>query len=341
MTFTSRLSVVFVVTLAACSSTVSAPDNDAAVDTSSDVTVDALPDAPVDAPLDYCILPNGSRCPRGTSCPAGDGCNTCSCYGPGLTAGCTLIACSPPDAGTRRCTSRTDCRGGEFCNFPSSGCATYGTCQLATPCAESVALCGCDGTTYFACAADRPTRNEGFCGVLDAGPPVCRTSADCTDGRECQFSSPACGGSGVCGYPRDCAFIVEYCGCDGQTFRDCPGGTTSTPYRSVGACGGGEDGGVAPACAAAHIGRDGRSCVGAADEPLDLNCCTWNCDTRTAACEPRPPRCPAGQVNTVAGACWGPCVAPTSCAPMRCASDSGCIAPWRCDATRGLCVYGG
>ena len=341
MTFTSRLSVVFVVTLAACSSTVTAPPNDAAVDTPSDVIVDVPADSPGDAPLDYCILPNGLRCARGSACPAGDGCNTCSCYGPGPIAACTTIGCVPPDAGEpRRCASRSDCRSGEFCGFSTTGCATSGTCQLATPCSEPAAFCGCDGTTYLSCSADRPTRYEGFCPVLDAGgPPVCRTSADCTGGRECQFTFPACGGTGVCGYPRDCAFIVEYCGCDGATFRDCPGGTTSTPYRAVGACGGGEDAGVSPTCIGARLSSDGRSCIGAAGDSVPYDCCTWNCDVRTAGCASRPPACPAGQANTVAGACWGPCVAPTSCAPIRCSSDAGCVSPWRCDPTAGVCVY--
>ncbi len=339
MTLSSRLAVLLVVTLAACSSTVTGPitTNDA----SSDVAVDAPVDVAVDAPLDYCILPDGNRCPRGATCPAGDGCNTCSCYGPGLTAGCTLIGCLPPDAGTR-CRTGADCGRGEFCNFPTTGCAATGTCQPAVPCADPNVFCGCSGSMYLACAADRPTSTPGACERPDAGgPSVCRTSADCTGGAICQYVSPACGGLGVCGFPRDCAFITEYCGCDGQTFRDCPGGITSTPYRFVGPCPGIDDGGVAPACDGAHFGRDGRSCVGLADEPLALDCCTWNCDVRTASCESLPPRCPAGQVNTVTGACWGPCVSPTSCAPMRCAPDSACVAPWRCNPSAGMCVYAG
>lgn len=342
MTLTPRLAALLVVTLAACSSTVTGPaTNDAATDVAADAPIDAPVDVVDDAPLDYCILPDGNRCPRGASCPAGDGCNTCSCYGPGPTAACTLIGCIVPDAGTR-CRTAADCGRGEFCNYPTTGCAAAGTCQAAVPCAEPNEFCGCSGTSYLACAADRPTSTPGACERPDAGPAhACRSSADCTGGSICQYLSPACGGMGICGFPRDCAFITEYCGCDGQTFRDCPGGITSTPYRLVGPCPGVDDGGVAPACNGAHIGRDGRSCVGLADEPLSVDCCTWNCDLRTASCESLPPRCPAGQVNTVAGACWGPCVSPASCAPIRCEPSTGCAAPWRCDPTRGVCVYGG
>ena len=49
----------------------------------------------------------------------------------------------------------------------------------------------------------------------------------------------------------------------------------------------------------------------------------------------------AGWVNTVAGACWGPCVAPTACAPLRCGMGNTCPAPWRCEFATGFCVYGG
>ena len=52
---------------------------------------------------------------------------------------------------------------------------------------------------------------------------------------------------------------------------------------------------------------------------------------RQALCDRIPPTCPAGWTATVAGACYGPCVPATNCAPMRCLGGVGCPSGWRCD----------
>lgn len=329
--------VVFAV-LAGCSSTVTpAPGDGGADGAPQDVTADRAGDAA----MDYCVLPNGGRCPRGSSCPAGDGCNTCSCYGPGPIAACTLIGCVPPDAGARRCTRRADCGSGEFCQFAESSCGGTGTCAAAVPCAETVEYCDCANTSYLACTPDRPTARRGPCETFDAGTPGCRTTADCAGGRLCTYATAGCGIPGTCQFPRDCALITEYCGCDGNTFRDCPGGNTSQPYVSTGACPTATDGGT-PMCAGAAIGPDGRSCLGPDDGSLPLSCCTWNCDVRLSPCDSLPPRCPPGLSNTVATpGCWGPCVPPTACRPMDCAPDNSCVEPWRCDPSTRRCVWAG
>lgn len=262
----TRLAPLLLIALSACSSVVSGGPGDGA----SDAPVDAVIDAP---PVDAgsCALPNGRRCPRGATCPAGDGCNTCFCVGDSDIAGCTLIGCVSPDAGTG----------------------------------------------------------------------ACRDDGDCSEGRACLFSSPGCGVVGTCGSIRDCAFLSEYCGCDGVTFNDCAGGAVGHPYASAGACPS-TDGGTSPSCGGASIGPDGRSCLGPADGPLPVDCCTWNCDMRTSTCSSLPAPCVAGRVPTVVTpGCWGPCVAPTSCREMTCSSDASCVAPWRCDPATNRCVYGG
>ena len=247
-----------------------------------------------------------------------------------------LAACSstvtsvPPDAPSDvSLDSAVD--GGDFCTLPLGGrCPRGATCPAGDGC--NTCACLADGTlarcTLIGCVAP------------DAGPVGCASSADCRDGNLCQFLTPGCAVRGTCGALRDCAFLGDYCGCDGVTFRDCAGGAVASPYVSAGVCPA-DDAGVAPSCAGARIGRDGRSCVGAADEPLALACCTWNCDVRTAACASLPPRCPDGEANTVAGGCWGPCVAPTACATMPCAADNTCVAPWRCAPASGTCVFAG
>lgn len=192
--------------------------------------------------------------------------------------------------------------GGAFCTLPNGGrCARGASCPAG------------DGCNTCACLGDSPTASCTLigCVVPDAGPRACTTSAECVGGETCQFLSPGCGVAGTCGTVRDCAFLGDYCGCDGVTFRDCAGGAVASRYASTGACPGVDAGAGA------------------------------NCDVRTAACDSLPPRCTGGLVNTVAGACWGPCVVPSECAPMRCAADNTCAAPWVCDAAAQRCVYGG
>jgi hypothetical protein len=57
---------------------------------------------------------------------------------------------------------------------------------------------------------------------------------------------------------------------------------------------------------------------------------------RGALCEIVPPPCAAGTVHTVSGACFGPCVPPTQCAPMMCL-DGRCPTGFRCGPS-GQCV---
>lgn len=307
----------FSVTLsAACASTVGGGSPDATpADASTDTALDA----------GSCALPNGGRCPYGASCPAGDGCNTCSCYGGRETATCTAIGCAVPDVVVPRDVA-TDAGS---CALPNGGrCPVGATCPAGDGC--NVCSCYPPGSALAACTLR---------GCIDAGPPGCRSDADCTGGRLCYFEAPGCDRTGVCTYPRDCANIIPYCGCDGETFRDCPGGTSGRPYRTAGECP--VDAGAPGRCAGAHIGRGGQYCAAPDDGPLPLDCCQWNCDTRVGLCDSPPPPCPAGEVNTVSSsACWGPCVPPRACMPVACAADGTCPQGWRCNPADRRCVAG-
>lgn len=212
---------------------------------------------------------------------------------------------------TASCTlpNGTICAAGAQCRF---GC---GTCTC--PPGGGTAQCGglaCADVPPPDIAIDIPTASS------------CASSDDCLGGRVCYFAVGACGARGTCNYARDCASITPYCGCDGETFMDCPGGETTSPASRTGACptpdagpvdAGPVDAGTPDAalCAGASIGPDRRSCLGPADGSLPLWCCTgWDCDQSHAACDSLPPRCAEGEVPTVAGACWGPCVPMANCA---------------------------
>ncbi len=282
-------------------------------------TQDAARDATADA--GGCTLPGGGVCALGATCPAGDGCNTCTCTASGL--GCTLIGCVVPDAGPADAPSPDAAAG---CQLPNGAFCPAGT---TCPAGDGCNVCRCAPTGGTMCTTIG-------CTTPDAGPRPCQSRAQCNPWEDCLFPAPGCEVRGTCGSPRDCAAIVPYCGCNGETFRDCPG-VTSQSYRAVGECPPAVDAGMGGRCDGAHIGRDGRSCVGPADNPLPLDCCTWNCDVRTAPCDSLPPPCAEGLVNTVVG-CWGPCVPPSACMPMPCGEGNTCPSPaWRCNPMTRLC----
>lgn len=116
-----------------------------------------------------CRLRNGEFCPVGQTCPAGDGCNECSCLAEGNLA-CTLLACIDAGTPTISCRSGAECADGQECVFSTSSCGGLGECMEVPPCARPETFCSCEGVTYLACIANRPTRHAGACeGVVDAG----------------------------------------------------------------------------------------------------------------------------------------------------------------------------
>lgn len=295
--------------LGACSAVVT--QGDGGVDAAVALDRPAL-DARTDAPA-VCTLPGGWRCARGEVCPSPDGCNSCQCGFDGNVQ-CTLRACV--DAGRPGCALPD----GQFCPRGQS-------CPLPDGC--NSCFCGSDGV--LACT-----------GVVcvDAGRPGCASDVDCDrNTEECVFTVGSCGERGRCVPQSDCANIAPFCGCDGSTFMGCPG-RPGRPARREGACEISDAGVPADAdCTGAHIGRGGGYCSAPDDGALPVECCTgWNCDTNMALCDSLPPRCPAGLANTVGGGCWGPCVPPTHCAPLRCLGATQCPAGWRCDDANN-CIF--
>jgi hypothetical protein len=201
-----------------------------------------------------------------------------------------------------------------------------------------------DGRNTFSCYGPGP---YATCTTIGCVPPgQCRSNSDCTGGSRCNFNSAGCGVRfGTCGPVRDCAEITEYCGCDGTTFRDCPGGITSQQYTSTGPCAPSTDGGTSPdagssmLCAGAHTSRDGGACLGPADNPLPLECCSWNCNLNNATCDSLLPLCEAGLVPSVVNSCWGPCVPARACSPIPCESTMACPPSWVCNAKTRTCAY--
>jgi hypothetical protein len=113
----------------------------------------------------------------------------------------------------------------------------------------------------------------------------------------------SCGGDWTCDTGVACtALAVAYCGCDGRTFS----GTSCAPraYLYIGTC----ESGV-------------------------------SCDTSKVLCRVAPPTCPAGQVPSVTGSCFGPCVPIESCtctASQSCPSVGG--GTTTCDAQTQKCT---
>lgn len=63
-----------------------------------------------------------------------------------------------------------------------------------------------------------------------------------------------------------------------------------------------------------------------------------SCDPRKALCRSLPPTCAAGQVPSIDGSCWGPCVPIATCT---CTSAADCpdANQYTCHLSRGVCDY--
>jgi hypothetical protein len=247
------------------------------------------------------------------------------------------VSSSVPDASTDTALPRDTPPSPDVVpTLDGGGCVLLngGRCALGATCPAG------DGCNVCLCTAQGTMCTTRGCMPPDAGPSGCRSRADCPSSQDCHFAAPGCGVMGTCASPRDCARVESYCGCDGTTFQDCPGGATQ-PFRAPGECPAVRDGGTPDRCAGASIARDGRSCAGPADNPLPLSCCRWVCDLAVASCESLPPRCPSGEVNTVVGGCWGPCVPPSACMPFSCRDGNTCPASFRCNTADRRCVYAG
>lgn len=143
-----------------------------------------------------------------------------------------------------------------------------------------------------------PTRDAGIDSSVMTG--ACHTVA-CAG--TCSGTPLGCSGAWTCDtQPRPCTSdLAQFCGCDGRTFT----GSGSCPTRA--------------------FAYRGPCMMGA------------SCDPREVLCRLAPPTCPAGQVPSVAGTCWGPCVPVDEC---RCAVAAACPEPtkYTCQVGRGRCA---
>lgn len=115
-----------------------------------------------------------------------------------------------------------------------------------------------------------------------------------------------------CQQSGDCVLIDDCCECDAKhvdepvdrCMIDCPGTKCGLQLKT----------GIEVAC------RSGVC------EFAEVQC------TGQVACDALPPTCPEGTVNSIAGACWGPCVEPRYCAEGSCdpQDPASCGAGWTC-----------
>jgi hypothetical protein len=141
-----------------------------------------------------------------------------------------------------------------------------------------------------------------------------RGLAPCAAGQFCNFPRGAhCGDAdspGTCmPVPSICPDIyAPVCGCDGQTYAsECTANAAGVSSRSDGECGASAD----------------------ASTPSD-------CDPRKILCRAAPPACPDGQVPSVSGSCYGPCIPVESCtcnAPEACPNSD----KYTCHMSAGHC----
>lgn len=174
------------------------------------------------------------------------------------------------------------CDSSEFCDYPDGAfCGAADETGICTP--RPVA---CDAVLDPVCACDGMTYPNA-CEANAAGHDV-SSRGECAGTTGCEGCAGACVGAS-CDGPWMCEMrpctrdIAAWCGCDGRTFFS-SSTCPSAPWQYMGKC-------------------------------------AVSCDARRVACLALPPTCPPGEVPSVEGACWGPCVPLREC---RCDSDGAC-----------------
>lgn len=160
---------------------------------------------------------------------------------------------------------------------------------------------------------------------VDSGPPSCTAATPCGPGSSC-FGPPGCSTPWTCQPQRGCtADVSPFCSCAGVTVygsSSCP----PEPYQHTGPC---EMLDAGNECVGAFLTPTGL-CLGPVDQVLPAYCCgdvdagftdatgAVDCNPAHVLCDVLPPPCPAGQVRSVIGGCWGVCVSYTVCEAIAC-----------------------
>lgn len=258
---------------------------------------------------------------------------------PALVLWAMLEACGASVSAQGDGGGSNDGGSGAACTLP-----TGGSCPVGTSCPAG------DGCNTCSCIAGQPPRLAcTLIACIDAGPPGCRSGAECANGQECVFETSSCGGTGRCEGLTPCAMPMTYCSCTGVSYDAC---RPNQPTRFEGRCEA-----PAQACNARTTCPADRECVypvgacGVDGRCSPISDCAeiaqfCGCDGSTfRGCQSRPTRpamsegaCP-GVADAGAGACagaglnaQGACVfAGGSSAPVACCSG------YNCDARTALC----
>jgi hypothetical protein len=202
---------------------------------------------------------------------------------------------------------------------------------------------------------------SGECDVGECGPAPAGPVCTCADGSlGCNTGRCVRGADGSCAWEWRTCPPERVCGGEVPD----PAEATCEPgyfcaYRREAMCGAADHPGVCTRipdeseCAAIDGGGRDLTVCGCDGVTYPSECDAWaagvsvlhdgpcgaDCDVRDVACDALPPRCPAGQVPSQRGLCWGPCVPVSSCEEIRCMIDRDCPDPrvWFCDPSRAVC----
>lgn len=216
--------------------------------------------------------------------------------------------------------SRGQCRASAACVSNNRDCQTDDdcpqglACTLICPLAEPNQPDGDPATGT--CAPDDPSCGEcvGICEPLPTNE--CEGDDDCPDGNVCELYD-----------------ALEPQGCDPASGMDCS-------VSPVGVC--------VPARRICETNDDCASDSGEQAWCIENECVSMvDCDPNHAGCEMLPPTCPDGEVVSVVGGCFGPCVPAGACLPAiagcsdssDCGPDEVCVVEcWACESGDPACA---
>jgi len=152
---------------------------------------------------------------------------------------------------------------------------------------------------------------------------------------------------------RACALVISFAcaACGGESSED--GGATGGSGGSGGAGGSGATGGSGGSGATGGGGAAGSGATGGSGAAGGSGAtggaggsgggATVACDPSPVNCKSMPPTCAKGEVPSVQGTCWGPCVPILTCATVKDCSTctKGFCAEYKAMATEYRCVLPG